>query len=132
MTLMECLKKLNVTALSGRGSSDKQESRHNHSSEELPVWCLTDIIFYQDSFPTRLIYLTWFSLSLPISIFIWQCANAVAESEDRFSLCNLCLLVVILARVSSGKLSAYKDGTDLGSLVSCVSITRTDISMIFF
>lgn len=99
MTLMECLRKLNVTALSGGGPSDKQKARHNHSSEELPVWCLTDKIFYQDSFPIRLIFLTWFSLSLSISVFIWQCANAVAESEDSFSLCiyieNLCLLVVL-------------------------------------
>ena len=45
------------------------------------------IIFYQDCFPTRLIFLTWFSLSLSVSMFVCWSANAVAESKDSVSLC---------------------------------------------
>lgn len=98
MTLMEWFNKLNVTALSSREVPVTNRKLDNHSCKGLSVWCLTDI-FYQDSFPTRPIFLTWFSLSLSISIFIWQCAKAVTESKDSFSFCiyteNLWFLVML-------------------------------------
>lgn len=75
--------------LSDGGPSDKEKAGQDQGSEELPVWCLTDITFYQDSFPGRPVFLTWISPSFSISVFIWQCANAVTEKKkkDSFSLC---------------------------------------------